>query len=58
MTREYNTRSLAFAIEKYFEVNENAVEVLIFKGRKHLSVKRHYVIANDFLPKFRRLYER
>ena len=58
MTREYNTRSLAFAIEKYFEVNDNAVEVLIFKGRKHLSVKRHYVIANDFLPKFRRLYER
>ena len=29
MTRDYNTRSLAFAIKRYFEINDKALEVLI-----------------------------
>ena len=40
LTVDYNTRSLAFAINKYFEANEKALEVLIFKGRKKISVNR------------------
>ena len=31
---DYNTRSLAFDIKRYFEINEKAVEVLIFKGKQ------------------------
>ena len=50
MTREYNTRSLVFAIERYFEVSENALEVLIFKGGKHISVKRNMASDPAFLP--------
>ena len=58
MTREYNTRSLVFAIERYFEVSEKALEVLIFKGGKHISVKRNMASDPAFLPKFKRIYER
>ena len=58
MTTEYNTRLLAFAIERYFEINSKAQEVLIFKGHKRLSVNRDMVASNDFLRKFMRKYER
>ena len=58
ITTEYNTRLLAFAIERYFEINHKAKEVLIFKGHKRLSVNRDMVTSNDFLRKFMRKYER
>ena len=58
LTIDYNTRSLAFAINKYFEVNEKALELLIFKGRKKLSVNRSMATKPDFLLTFKRLYER
>lgn len=58
MTREYNTRSLLFAIESYFEANNKALEVLIFKGRKHLSIKRNMASDPAFLRKFKKAYER
>lgn len=55
---EYNTRSLAFAINKYFEVNPQAIEVLVFKGLKQVSVNRSMATKNNFLFTFKRLYER
>lgn len=55
---EYNTRHLAIDIKRYFEINANAIEVLIFKGRRHFSVKRITVSRPDFLTLFRKLYER
>ena len=58
LTVDYNTRSLAFAINKYFEVNEQALEVLIFKGRKKISVNRSMATKADFLFTFKRLYEK
>ena len=58
LTIDYNTRSLAFAINKYFEVNEKALDVLIFKGRKKISVNRSMATKPDFLLTFKRLYER
>lgn len=58
LTVDYNTRSLAFAINKYFEVNEKALEVLIFKGRKKISVNRSMATKADFLFTFKRLYEK
>ena len=58
MTREYNTRHLANSIKRYFEINNDAVEVLIFKGGKHISVKRVIAIRDDFFSKFKKVYER
>lgn len=58
MTTGYNTRSLAFAIKKYFEVNNNAVEVLIFKGRKRISIDRFIATNDDFFSIFKKSYER
>ena len=58
LTVEYNTRSLAFAINKYFEVNPKAIEVLVFKGHKQVAVNRSMATKPDFFLTFRRLYER
>ena len=58
MTTEYNSRRLALAIKKYFEINDNAIDVLIFKGGKRISVKRALVKNSNFLRLFVKLYER
>ena len=58
MTTEYNTRRLALAIKRYFEVNDKAFDVMIFKGGKRFSVKRALATNNDSLRMFIKLYER
>ncbi len=58
MTTEYNTRRLAYVIKRYFEVNERAWEVLIFKGRKRIPIKRSLVLKPEFFAYFKRAYER
>ena len=58
MTTDYNSRSLALAIKRYFEVNEKAIEVLIFKRGKRISVKRALATNNNFLRIFIKNYER
>ena len=58
MTTEYNTRRLAYAIKRYFEVNEKAWEVLIFKGRKRIPIKRSLVLKPEFFAFFKKAYER
>ena len=58
MTTEYNTRRLALAIKKYFEFNEKAIEVLVFKGRKRISVSRTLVNNHLFFALFKKAYER
>ena len=55
---DYNTRSLAFDIKRYFEINEKAVEVLIFKGKRHFSIRRFTVTRSDYMPLFKKFYER
>ena len=58
LTRDYNTRKLAYAIIRYFQINEKALEVLIIKGGKHISVKRVIATRSDFFYTFKKLYER
>ncbi len=58
MTREYSTRKLALAIKQYFEVNEKAFEVLIFKGHKRISINRTLVNNHHFPSIFKKAYER
>ena len=58
MTTEYSTRKLALAIKQYFEVNEMAFEVLVFKGLKRISVKRSLVNNRHFPSIFKKAYEK
>ena len=54
MTTRYNGGLLAVQIKSYFEKNDNALEVLIFKGKDLLSIKRRFVFQKDFIRKYRK----
>ena len=58
MTTDYNARLLAADIKSYFESNRDAVEVLIFKGNKAITVKRGLACNPDFNRIFRKRYEK
>jgi hypothetical protein len=58
MLTSYNARLLASDIKTYFESNQDALEVLIFKGKKILPVNRIQVQSPDFNRVFRRRYEK
>lgn len=55
---DYNARLLAADIKTYFETNQDALEVLIFKGNKVLPVNRIQVQSPDFNRVFRKRYEK
>jgi hypothetical protein len=57
MTSDYNVRLLASDIKMYFEANKDAVEVLLYKGKKELSVNRYSVQSPLFYKRFRKKYE-
>lgn len=52
----YNPSILARGIKKYFERNESAIEVLIFKGRKVISITRDTILSANYYPVFMRRY--
>ena len=58
MLTDYNARLLAADIKTYFETNQDALEVLIFKGKKVLPVNRIQVQSPDFNRVFRKRYEK
>ena len=58
MATDYNARLLALQIQKYFEWNPNAGQVLIFKKSKMLSVTRQTLDDKNFIAKFTRLYNK
>ena len=58
MTTDYNARLLASDIKTYFESNRDAIEVLIFKGNKTITVKRGLACNPDFNRIFRKHYEK
>lgn len=58
MTTDYNARLLSSEIKAYFEASKQAVEVLIFKGRKAISISRWQVNAPSFNRYFRKKYEK
>lgn len=57
MRSDYKAKVLALDIQCYFQTSPDALEVLIFKGRKHISVKRNMAKSRQFLTTFRKLYE-
>ena len=58
MQVEYSTRLLTSDIKTYFEVNKHATEVLIFKGRKRLSVNRRLTLNPAFYSVLKKMYEK
>lgn len=55
---DYKAKVLALDIQAYFQISSSAREVLVFKGRKLISIKRNMAQSRRFLTAFRRLYER
>lgn len=58
MPSGYNTRLLAADIKSYFELNEAALEVLLFKGKNELSVYRRFANNSRFYAEFKKTYEK
>jgi len=58
MTTDYNARLLASDIKSFFEKSRDAIEVLVFKGNKTISIKRGLVQNSAFNRLFRNLYEK
>jgi len=58
MTTDYNARLLASDIKTFFENSRDAIEVLVFKGSKAISIKRGLVQNTAFNRLFRKLYEK
>ena len=56
MTTKYNSHLLAANIKKYFEINPEAAEVLIFKGKQTFSVVRSYAMEKSFVCLFAMRY--
>ena len=54
----YDGRVLALDIRSYFEKNPLALEVLVYRGRKSLSVTRYQAIKPLFVKEFRKRYEK
>ena len=55
---KYNPSLMAVQIRRYFQINSMASEVLIYIGRKSISVIRRWSEHPDFIAVFRRQYEK
>ena len=58
MKTSYDARALALDIKAYFETSPDAYEVIVFKSKKMISVKRGQVANKMFPKRFRRMYEK
>ncbi len=55
---DYNVRSLTLEIKRYFESNTDAFEVLIFTGRKEISIKRNIATSRGFLKMMMKIFRK
>ena len=58
MATDYRAISLASCIKRYFEINPSAMEVLVFKGKKSILLKRSSTESRDFFNTFSRRYNK
>ena len=56
MTTDYNPWTLVRSIKRYFKLNPNALEVLVYKGKKEISVTRKSLDDTHFFRTFIRRY--
>ncbi len=57
MLTDYNVRLLAKDIRRYFEWNSDAIEVLIMKGSRTISVKREDTLGQSYIRNFMMKYK-
>ena len=58
MTSNYSPSALARSIKMYFESSNEALEVLVFKGKKMISVTRHLTLSPEYYNIFMKRYLR
>ena len=58
MTSDYSPTTLARNIKMYFERSNDAQEVLIFKGKKAISVTRDLTLSTEYYNIFMKRYIR
>ena len=58
MTIDYSSSSLARSIKMYFEKSDEALEVLIFKGKKMVSITRDLTLSPQYYNIFMKRYIR
>ena len=58
MATDYNARLLALQIQKYYEWNPDAGQIMIFKGNKMLVITRRTLADRKFITTFTRLYNK
>lgn len=56
ITSNYNPSSLARSIKRYFEKSDSAIEVLVFRGRKMVSVTRDLTRSPNYYQLFMKRY--
>ena len=52
ITSDYNPGALARSIKRYFESNGAALEVLVFKGKKSVSITRDLILSPNYYQLF------
>ncbi|MBR1800254.1 MAG: hypothetical protein IJ767_01980 [Bacteroidaceae bacterium] len=52
MVTDYSPSALARSIKHYFEINNDAREVMIFKGKKLISIMREDTLGNSYFRYF------
>ena len=52
----FNPGSLARSIKRYFENSSTAIEVLIFKGKKTVSITRDPTLSPNYYQLFMKRY--
>ena len=58
MTTEYSTRKIVSDIKKYFEKSDNAIEVLIFKGKNEITIYRRLTLNTRLYSEFKKMFEK
>jgi len=58
MATDYRAISLASSIKRFFEVNPNAMEVLVFKGNKSILIKRSSTESHGYFKAFSKRYNK
>ena len=56
ITSNYNPGSLARSIKRYFENSSTAMEVLVFKGKKTVSITRDLTLSPNYYQLFMKKY--
>ena len=58
MCTNYNPRTLAGEIKDYFNANDKAIEVLILKGKRKISVNRKVAKDKNYTQNFLKIWKK